>query len=932
MLVTRIRNKYWSTGSLLLAVALLAAGGCSSKTETSQKLTEEARAYYQKGDNKAAVIQLKNALQETPENGEARYLLGLVYNDLGNGASAEKELRKASQLKVDEAKVLPALGKALLVQGQFQKILDEIQLGPETKDVAGSLLALRGNALLALGRQDESKAAFDEALKTDADDAEAHLGMARLALVKHDITEAVSQTDLALAKSPRNVDAWLMKGDLMRAQANKDQAQTAYHQALQVSPSSAAIRLRLAALFLDNKQYDAAQGEIAIVRKAEPKNLSALYLKALADFRQEKYSAAQDTLQELQKIAPSYPPGVFLSGAVAYAMGNYELADKQLGDILKQSPGNAFAVKLQAATQLKLNKPAQAVAILQPLLAAMPKDPNILALAGEAYLQNKEYAKATELLEKAASIDPKSASVRTELALSRLASGNMGNALSELESASDLDANHYKADTILVLAHLSKKEYDKALKAVTILQKKQPNNPGTYNLQGAAYLGKKDRANARKSFEKALALQPAYIAATVNLAQMDLDDNNVVAARKRFEDVLAKDKNNQHAMISLALLARGAGQEHDYETWLEKAAKTGTAAIKPRLMLAKYYLEKKDVQRALAIAHEAQGARPDDVEVLDVLGMAQFVNGEKDNALATYSKLATLAPKMSLAYFRLANVQAAMQNSTAAKESLSKALELKPGDIEVLAAMVSLEIAAGHYAEAQKAVQLAQKNNSSSPAGYALEGDVFAAQKQYAQAAKAYDKAFTIGKNSALAIKIFEMLRRAGNNKEAETRLVQWVREHPDDLGARNVLAEAYMSDGRYQVAAEHYLYALNKTPKNPILLNNLAWLFSQMKDSRAINYAEQANKLAPGNPAILDTLGWVLTEQGKVAPGLEHLKAAIAKAPANPEIRYHLAVAQFRAGDKVMARRELERALDGGVKFSQEREARALLDQLKRY
>lgn len=931
MPVTQIHKKCKNLGSVLLAVALFAAGGCSNKTETSQKLTEEARTYHQKGDHKAAVIQLKNALQKNPENGEARYLLGLVYNDLDNWASAEKELRKALQLKMDKAKVLPALGKALLAQGQFQKILDEIQPAPETKGVAGALLALRGNALLALGRQDESKALFDETIKTDTGHAEAYLGMARLALTKHNIAEAVTQTDLALAKSPRNVDAWLMKGDLMRAQANKDQAQAAYRQALQLSPNSAAIHLRLAGLFLDNKQYDGARGEIAIVRKAEPKNLTALYLQALVDFRQEKYPAAQDTLQELLKISPNYPPSILLSGAVAYAMGNYELADKQLGDVLKQSPRNGYAIRLQAATQLKLNKPAQAVEILQPLLAAMPKDPNVLALAGEAYLQNKEYTKATELLEKAASVDPKNASVRTELALSRLASGNMGNALSELESASDLDATHYKADTILVLAHLSKKEYDKALGAISTLQKKQPDNPITYNLQGAAYLGKKDRANARKSFEKALALRPDYIAATINLAQMDLDDNNVAAARKRFENILAKDKNNQQAMISLALLARGAGQERDYEAWLEKAAKTSTAAIKPRLMLAQYYLEKKDVQRSLATAREAQAAKPDDLEVLDVLGMAQLANGEKDNALATYSKLATLAPKIPLAHFRLASVQAAMQNPAAARVSLSKALELKPGDLEVLAAMVSLEIATGRFGEAQKAVQVAQKNNPSSPVGYVLEGDVLAAQKQYAQAAKAYDKAFTISKNGMLAIKVFDALRRAGNNKEAEAKLLQWVKEHPDDLGPRNALAEAYMGDGRYQVAAEHYLYALNKNPKNPMLLNNLAWLFNQMKDVRAIGYAEQANKLAPGNPNILDTLGWVLAEQGKATQGLEHLKVAIAKAPADPEIRYHLAVAHFRAGDKVMARRELERTLDGGIKFPQEREARALLDQLKR-
>ncbi len=62
--------------------------------------------------------------------------------------------------------------------------------------------------------------------------------------------------------------------------------------------------------------------------------------------------------------------------------------------------------------------------------------------------------------------------------------------------------------------------------------------------------------------------------------------------------------------------------------------------------------------------------------------------------------------------------------------------------------------------------------------------------------------------------------------------------------------------------------------------LNNLAWVAGQLKDPKALEYAERADKLAPGNPAILDTYGMLLVEKGDIARGVEMLQKAIAIAP----------------------------------------------------
>ena len=93
---------------------------------------------------------------------------------------------------------------------------------------------------------------------------------------------------------------------------------------------------------------------------------------------------------------------------------------------------------------------------------------------------------------------------------------------------------------------------------------------------------------------------------------------------------------------------------------------------------------------------------------------------------------------------------------------------------------------------------------------------------------------------------------------------------------------------------------AAQKQPDNVLVLNNLAWAYQQVKDPRALETAERAYKLKPDNAAVADTLGWMLVEQGNTTRGLELLQKAVAAAPKALEIRYHLAQAWVKSGDKV--------------------------------
>lgn len=916
---------------LIISTVLIGGGmtGCG-KAKDAQALISEATQYQQKGDYKAAIIQLKNALQKNPDNSEARYLLGTIYNKTGDLQSAEKELRRALSLGMSSTKVLPDLGQTLLRLGQFQKVLDETAQLSGNKDSA-EISTLRGSASLALGKTKEAKGLFEQALEYKPDFPDALIGLARYSLSERDVEAATNFTEQAVTRNPEDADAWLFKGDLLRAQGEIDPAFAAYDRVIQLKPNSPSAYINKASIEIATGKFEAAKADIEAARKVAPGNLIVFYTQALLDFTQGKHAAALESLQQILSKSPEHLPSVLLAGAVQLALGSMPQAEQHLKFYIDRDPGNLYARKLLASVLLKNHEAQRAIAVLSSALKEAQQDPQLLALAGESYMQAKDFAKATEYFEKASSIAPESALLHTALSMSKLGQGENVHAVAELERATKLDPKSTQAGILLVMTHLRLKEFDKALATAKALEKEHPDNPLIQNLKGGSYLSKKDTRNARVSFEKALSLQPTYFPAAANLAQIDLQEKKPEAAKNRFESILEKDKKNIQAMAALSNLALSQGQNKEATAWLEKSQKENPDALQPAMLLAAYYLRSGEKQKSLALIKKVQGTHPGSPEILDLLSQAQFANNETANALESANKLVAMLPESAPAQFRLASIQMAAQNWTAASEALKKALVLKPNYLDARLAQIVLETRQENYERAITISRQVQKQYQKSPVGYVAEGDLLMKQKNPALAAKAYEHALSISRNQpTLIAKLHASLTQTGKGKEANVRLVQWLEEHPNDASIRLYLAEVYLASRQFKSAIEQYQTLLRQNPNYVPALNNLATAYQQEKNPLALEYAEKAYQLAANSPAILDTLGWILVEQGNVTRGLPLLQKANSLAPEAAEIRYHLVLGLAKSGDKASARKELEQLLAMGKNFPDIAEARTLLENMR--
>ena len=912
---------------IALALSLgMALGGCQRSTDPAQ-LIAEARHYRQQGDVNAAVIQLKNALQQNPDNRDARRLLGEVYIEQADAVSAEKELRRALQLGTPSTELVILLGRSMLLQGQYQRLLDELTGVP---DPAGrpAILALRAGALLGLGNRVDAAALFEEALKADPKLPDALLGLARIAVADRQPDQAASLVERALAAHPADADSLRFKGDLLRIDGKPDAALAAYRAILAAHPHNAQARVDVASLLTDNGKFAEARAELKAARKLSPGRLSGVYAQAMLDYRESKYPAATESLQQILRAAPDYYPAVLLLGAVEWATGANQLAEQHIQKFLGAYPAHLHATKLMGSLYLRANNVDAALELLAPALKLHADDADLLTLAGEANMRARRFDKAADYFEQASALRPRQASLLTAAALGRLGNGEHPRALAEFERAAVLDIKSPRTGTLLVMSYLRANAPDKALGAVRDMER-QGDSALVQNLKGGVLLARQDVAGARASFGKALALDPLYLPALDNLAQLDILEKHPADAGKRYQDALARSPKSAPLLEALARLAARQGKGADAIGWLERACRDNPDSLPLALRLADYYVRGGDPGKALVLAQKLQVGNPTNPDVVGLLAQLYVLRQNLPAAAETYAKLAQLLPASSRPQLRIAAVQLAMHDEGAALAALRRAAALEPDLMEPQQMLLKMLVAQKKFAEAGAFATAQQQRRPKAGAGYQLEGDLKSAQGQAGPALAAYERAFALEPGGALMIRMHGALNALGKPAEADARMAQWLRQHPADVAARLHDASSKLVRNDFRAAIEQLEAVLRQAPDNVLALNDLAWALHRVNDKRALGYAERAHALAPASPAIMDTLGWIYLESGNLARALPLLQKASALAPDVGEIRYHFGMALARTGDKRGARRELERLLAAPGEFARRAEAQALLATL---
>lgn len=888
--------------------------------------------YEANGQYRAAYIEAKKVLQRNSKNGAAWLLLAEASLRLGNPQDALSDLQHAQANGVPAAQCAIAQGRALLVTQQYANLLNTLSPDKITDpDIKGRVEVLRGDAYLAMKHPDAARQSYQAALALDAKNPLALVGLAKLAAGANDLVAANNDIQQALAIAPENAQAWIFKGDLAFNDQDFASAESDYEKVLSFKnpdwlPQERFYAFaRLADAQIQQNRFVQALDNIAMLEKMAPEQPYPHYLHAVVFYKQGHLNEAISQLQQVLKVTPNNELAQLLMGAVNYAQGNSGQAEMYLSNVLGMDPQNADARKLLALTLYHEGRTQQAIETLRQAIPGEQSDAALLVL-----LQH-EAAAGVGIPGAMSSEEVEGHPLNAQFTRvgEALAAGNESEAIHLLQEIPTGNAStEAQRNSLLVMAYVRENRPDLAVKIAAAYAAKSPRESSAHLLYGTALVAAGQPHDAHAQYLEAYDLDSTNLAVLLSLGSLDSLEGHYPQAANRFKQVLEKDHSNAVALNGLGRIAALQGHNAKAINLFKQAIADAPKYDPPYIGLAILYGENGQSDEAIRTAEQLVSVDPNNPAALNALGAVELNAGHPREALKPLQHAVNLSPQEPLYRINLARAQILNKDSREAAVNLEQVIKSNPNQVPAVALLAFLKL---QDKDLQGAIALAktlQKQPATAAAGFTLEGDLYMANKSYHEAAQAYQQGLKISYNRPLVLKTFSAMNSNGV-QDADAVLRAWLKKHPDDAATRLLLAQYYLDNSQNILAASQYELVLNAYPTNIDALNNLAWIYTEQHNLKALDLAAKAYKLAPALPDIKDTYAWALIMNNQAKTALPLLMQAAQQAPQVSTIQYHLAVAQADTGDDADARLTLEHLLKSGTKFTDKLAAQKLYRKL---
>lgn len=920
---------------VMLSLAWTAAAHAGDPSRAAE-FFEDGLARFQQGDTAGAVIQLKNALQQDNSVLSAHVLLGRALLQQTELPGAEAAFDEALRMGISPSEIAVPRGRLLMMLGRTTVLLREIQPDGLRSDARVEVLSMRGAAHAAENDVAAARESFQAAIDADPQSARPYLSLVPFLLQQGEMLAAREATDRAMTLAPDDARVWNLRASLRHVQGDLTGALADYDAALERDPEHVDARVARASLQIDFRRNAAAAVDLAYLAehaKAEPRSA---YLRAVLAGRKGDAEAVHAALSEVVGLTDALEPEylnaheqLLMLGALSHhGLGASQKAKAYLDTLLSRYPRNLAARKLLGTIYMSEGDSVRAINTVEPVLRARPDDPQALLLIGRANLADKRYARATRYLESAAALLENDGEVQAALGFSLLGGGDAKEGLNALERAFDAAPDNGGVGMVLSSLYMRRGDTDKALRVAETLVGHDRDDLAALNLLGAVRAANGDVTGARKAYEEVIERDARFVPAHLNLARIEWSQGQHAEARLRLSRLVAVHKDDARVMLELGQLEQRAGNLTAAVEWMRKA--TAKAPNDPgaglALVEALYLMHQPDA--ALNAAKEVALRNPQNFAALTVLGQAYLASGEAAAARLTFRDMTRLAEFDPDAQVRIGRLLLNAGFPDDAEYNAQKALTAAPGYTPALALNVDVALARRQPEAARAALDTLRATQPDDATVARYEAALALAAENFEQAVDIYQRAYAAAPDADAAIRLARTYLALGK-AAAAGKLLEKELARRDSKSVRRALGELAMQANDWSRARDQYAALLTDDAANVDLLNNYAMALLETGDAQARNVAERARTLAPHDPLVADTLGWILLRQGDADAALGLLRDARLRAPDNPEVRYHLAVALKNAGHASQAREELDAALRGAVWFPGVEVAKQLRGQL---
>jgi tetratricopeptide (TPR) repeat protein len=570
---------------------------------------------------------------------------------------------------------------------------------------------------------------------------------------------------------------------------------------------------------------------------------------------------------------------------------------------------------------------AQAAPLFDEALTLEPDSPSLLLDYARTALVLGDLGHArtlaTEFIQKYPGDREKLAQAHQVLGRTLLKLNRNQDARKELEAAVALDPT-FPNGYDLAVACLDQDDEKCAVQIFGEMEKSFGDKPEIHMAFGRAYGDSDFQPRAITEFRRAIEEDPRlpgahYLLAAVLLATGD-DESHVEGAETELNRELVISPRDSMTYAALGKIAATRNNYPEAETYLKKAILLGPQDPDAYLYLGQVYFAtnrsaeaEAALRQCIRLTTDVSRNRYQVQKAHFLLGRIMMQKGQQDEAHAEMAISRELANK-TLAQDK--SKLEGLMDTSGSQEAQVPATEVE--------AARPLGSPAADPLEQHRIEVLREQLRLPVADSYNNLGAIAATNSDYSDAVTYFKRAAVW--NPSLEGLDYNWGRAAfagSQFADAIMPLSRYVNSHPDDVGARSVLAISQFMTGNYPGCIEALQSAIGKADLTPQA--EYVYAESMIKTGRMTSGAQRLEgleKLHPEIPDVHRALGEALGQQGDKQRALEELRTAIQLSPQDADSHYDLGKMELESGDTTAAIPELEaaaRLLPNSEKFHQE-------------
>lgn len=507
------------------------------------------------------------------------------------------------------------------------------------------------------------------------------------------IAQAASRLAKIIETQPDHVDAGLLLAQVMMSQTGFDiekvrEVAAAVTLMLDKTPGAtpaqkAETHAIAARLFVVERNYAAAEKEIAAAEKLNPENVSMLISKGRIALMRRDYSTAAAAFS---KAVGNAPKNVWaLLGKIETEIRGGELAESQkaLVALMPNHNENAQAHYLMGEIRIALKENEEGE---KEFKKAIELDSGLLEAyvsLSTFYLNVGRNDDAMAILDKASETVSGSPLIKKTLAAGHAARGDWASAIVELDNALKIDSDDVEAHFQMALMYRKMGSLDDAKRALDEVNKRNADYPGLALEQGLLMEQRGDVASALSAYKKALSLSPNDTGLKLRVGAASFLAGDLETAEKHLKSVLENQPASPEANFYYGETLRTSKRTAESLGFLLKATELFKDNALYHLRYAMALEETRDNERAMAELETTIRLEPQNAEAYIVMGKIRLRRGAVRDAVQNLEKGLSLDPNLSDGYLAAAEAYEQLSDMSSARKYYQKAAAAQPDNPEV---------------------------------------------------------------------------------------------------------------------------------------------------------------------------------------------------------------------------------------------------------